>query len=62
MKPLTSIIKQAPVMNTNNPQRKRYSAPEMMALIIHTERLCAGSQAETQTATHENYTTFEMFD
>ena len=49
-------------MNTNNPQRKRYSAPEMMALIIHTERLCAGSQAETQTATHENYTTFEMFD
>ena len=49
-------------MNTNNPQRKRYSAPEMMALIIRTERLCAGSQAETETATHENYTYSDLFD
>ncbi len=59
---MTSIIKQAPVMNTNIPQRKRYSAPEMMAIIIRTERLCAVSQAETETATHENYTYSDLFD
>lgn len=49
-------------MNTNIPQRKRYSAPEMMAVIIRTERLCAGSQAETETATREDYTSSDLFD
>lgn len=50
-------------MSTNNPKQKRYIAPEMMALIIRTERLCSTSQTQTETATRENYTSIDdLFD
>ncbi|MBR3562573.1 MAG: hypothetical protein IKN93_01960 [Bacteroidales bacterium] len=47
-------------MNTNNPQQKRYRAPEMKVLFIRTETLCTSSQ--TETAIRENYILYDLFD
>ena len=48
-------------MNMNNSQQKQFIAPEMQVILICTERLCSTSQT-TETATHENYETQDLFE